>query len=495
MSLVKDGPSTLTISQANTWSGGTTVSGGMISLANDTANASGLGTSDVSLSDGSLRMHSNGSSTSSAASYWNIDVPAGTTGTLETDARCELRGKLTGGGVFRFRLPAGSVRTSIFGDWSAFTGVVEATAMSGVADFRIAADYNWPGLPGALLSLGDGVTAYWAGNLNRDAGSFVNIGALAGSAASTLKGGNISGRQLTYRIGNRGEDATFAGTIGEQASGITNLTKCGSGTWTFSGNASINGKVGVEDGTLRLDGSLASAALVVSDGGTLGGHGGLAADLTNHGRLHVGSDGGLAVTGSLDQSGLLDFTASSLSATPLSVSGNLILNGGIRVELPPGVVFGRFPLVTFGGTLSGTPALDVVPAEIPCHLTSTANEVVLVIDDSDEDGLPDRWENEHFKDLDETADGDADGDGTSNRTEFRLGLDPTDGASAFRAVCSGRALEWPAAPGLRFTVKRNLTLDPDAWVAIAIVTAEGNTAAFTDPDTFERAFYRIELAP
>ncbi len=45
--------------------------------------------------------------------------------------------------------------------------------------------------------------------------------------------------------------------------------------------------------------------------------------------------------------------------------------------------------------------------------------------DSDGDGLPDGWEIDYFGDLDETAGGDADGDGETNLTEYANGTDPT----------------------------------------------------------------------
>ena len=515
MNLEKRGTGMLTISQANSYFGDTLIGAGTLSLANDTANIGGLGTGDVTLQNALLKMASNANSYNNAP--WNLHIPADSIGTLEVDARCDMRGKLSGSGTFRYRLRAGSIRSSIFGDWSAFSGTIEATAVSGTAEFRIAPDYGWPGLPAALLSLGNGVTAHWAGNLNREEGTFVHIGGLTGTASSTLRGGNIGGRQLTYRIGGRGEDVTFAGTIAEQALGITNLIKTGSGIWTLAGNANLNGNVSVEGGTLNLtgslgqipgkstlvadgaamilDGSLASETLVIADGGTLSGHGGLLGDLSNQGRLHLDSADDLAITGNLDQSGLLEIAVPFLPSPPLRVSGNLILNGSIRVELPPGVVSGQFPLIAYDGILSGMPALETIPADIPCHLTFTDNTVTLLIDDSDEDGLPDHWETAHFGNLNQPATGDADHDGTANFTEFRLGLGPTDAASAFRAVCSGRTLVWPAAPGLLFKVKRNLSLDPDGWVPIATITGTANTATFIDPATLERAFYRIELMP
>lgn len=258
MSLNKSGASTLTITQANTYSGNTVISGGAIALANDTANQSGLGTSDVTLNGGVLKMYSNANSYNNGP--WNLEVPGGATGTLEVDARCDLRGKLTGSGTFRYRLPAGSVRSSLFGDWSSFSGTIEATAVTGSAEFRMATDYNWSGLPAAALSLGAGVTAAYAGNLNSGLGTIVSFGELTGAVGAILQGGNIPGRQLTYRIGGRGSDATFAGDLTEQAGGTTNLTKTGGGGWTFSGTGNLNGDVIVEAGTLVLGGSLTQIA-------------------------------------------------------------------------------------------------------------------------------------------------------------------------------------------------------------------------------------------
>ena len=366
MSLYKSGTSTLTISQVNTFSGLTSITGGIVSLANDIANANGLGTSDVTLENATLRMFSNGASNSSASSYWNVDVPGGSIGTLEADARCGLFGKLTGSGTFRYRLPNGSVRTSIFGDWSGFSGNIEATAISGTADFRLAPDYNWPGIPAAALSLGNDVTAYWAGILNESAGTFVSIGELSGTSAATLKGGNIGGRQLTYRIGGRGGDSTFAGTISEQTNGITNLVKQGAGVWNLTGNAGINGNVTVEAGILHLtgslsqiagksttvgdasamvlDGTLSAETLRVLSGAELSGLGTLNGNLinsglvgidtgsfeingfvTNEGYFRVKSPATLVVTGSFTNTGVLNLIGSAQGIPPGIINTGIIL--------------------------------------------------------------------------------------------------------------------------------------------------------------------------
>ena len=46
--------------------------------------------------------------------------------------------------------------------------------------------------------------------------------------------------------------------------------------------------------------------------------------------------------------------------------------------------------------------------------------------DSDEDGLPDWWEQHHFGNLDQDGSGDYDGDGLSNAAEWANETDPTD---------------------------------------------------------------------
>lgn len=360
MSLYKSGSSTLTISQANTYSGITSITGGVVSLANDTANANGLGTSDVTLKDSTLRMFSNGASTSSASSFWNIDVPGGTIGTLEADARCGLYGKLTGSGTFRYRLPNGSVRTSIFGNWSDFSGIIEATAISGSADFRISPDYNWPGLPAAALSLGSGVTAYWSGNLNSGSGTFVAIGELSGTATAALKGGTIGGRQITYQIGGRGGDTTFAGTISEQTNGITNLVKQGAGVLTLSGTGSINGNVTVEAGTLLLSGSMSQIAgksttigdtasmildgtlnaetLQVSNGGDLSGLGALNGNLVNDGLVEIDS-GSFDINGAVTNTGYFRVKSpATLSVTGAFTNSGVLNLIGSSQPIPPGTV-------------------------------------------------------------------------------------------------------------------------------------------------------------
>ena len=57
--------------------------------------------------------------------------------------------------------------------------------------------------------------------------------------------------------------------------------------------------------------------------------------------------------------------------------------------------------------------------------------------DTDDDGLPDGWEEYYFSDLDEIGSGDPDEDGFPNTKEFQCGSDPSDSTS----TCA-RGLPW-----------------------------------------------------
>ena len=48
------------------------------------------------------------------------------------------------------------------------------------------------------------------------------------------------------------------------------------------------------------------------------------------------------------------------------------------------------------------------------------------LSDSDEDGLPDDWEQYYFSNLNETGSGDPDQDGLVNLQEFQCGSNPVD---------------------------------------------------------------------
>ncbi|MEY3894582.1 MAG: hypothetical protein RLZZ214_101, partial [Verrucomicrobiota bacterium] len=84
--------------------------------------------------------------------------------------------------------------------------------------------------------------------------------------------------------------------------------------------------------------------------------------------------------------------------------------------------------------------------------------------------------------------------------EFRLALDPKNGASAFRVTgtpsAGGFALTWPSAPGLVFEVRRSATLTGSWDLLDTLAPITTGPASYTDAIPPQpQAFYRIVLLP
>lgn len=515
--LIKSGSNTLTLTGTNSHAG-TVLNAGSIQLANATANAGALGTGSVTLNGGILKMYNAGDGTSAGTLPNALIV----TGNAEFHAapRGVFSGSVSGAGTLNYR--STYVRSDIAGNWSAFTGTVNVITDAGGGEFRITPSYSWPGLPAATVNLSANTMFYHDGILDDGAGTTIPVGALNGPAGSFLRGGVTGGRALTYRVGSKNTDATFAGSIGERnTSTATNYVKTGSGIWTLAGTGLWSGGTTVEQGTLRITGTMTCAgatgvesgallkleggsfsteAIEVAPGATLAAHGSLTTDLNLAGTFEgrgfaTGTAGTLNLQGNAFLSGTSRLRGGATSDL-IAISGDLSLGGTLQVSLAPGTAFGRYPLLTCDGNLTGSALLTGIPPGTTAHLSTTLpGQVALVIDDSDEDGLPDTWETANFGNLAQTAGGDRDGDGTSNLAEYRLALNPSNGSSAFRTAITGRTLTWPSAPGIVFTIRRS----PDllgSWPAIGTVTGgPGNTASFTDPTTFGKAFYRVEFTP
>lgn len=114
--------------------------------------------------------------------------------------------------------------------------------------------------------------------------------------------------------------------------------------------------------------------------------------------------------------------------------------------------------------------------------------------DTDVDALADSWEFSHFAGLSQTAGGDADGDGTNNRVEQALALDPSSGSSAFRCTQGADGtLTWPGATDLNFIIQRSTGLVE--WQDIETLGGTSGAMSFVDPDPpAGGAFYRIQLS-
>ncbi len=141
---------------------------------------------------------------------------------------------------------------------------------------------------------------------------------------------------------------------------------------------------------------------------------------------------------------------------------------------------------------------DATPANHPALTITTGGNPA---PDLDSDTIADAWEAAHFSTLARDGSGDHDADGTSDLTEFSLGLNPNDPTQAFRASAElagiGITLSWPSQPGLKFVIRRSASLVDGSWQEIGSVTAlAGSTTSFTDAGMPPgRAFYQVVLRP
>jgi hypothetical protein len=125
--------------------------------------------------------------------------------------------------------------------------------------------------------------------------------------------------------------------------------------------------------------------------------------------------------------------------------------------------------------------------------------------DTDADGVPDDWELACFGNLNQTANGDFDGDGQNNFFEYTAGTNPTNAASAF--VFRGETLPGqpnqrslifsPWAAGRSYTPQftTNLAVPFAPLPAYGGPTTNGTEVIFTDLNvTGPQKFYRIQIS-
>jgi autotransporter-associated beta strand protein len=458
----------------NTYSGGTFLNGGSLVLTSNAAptsnpsapaNPYGLGSGPITFNGGSLTLHGHTGSVDPihGALPNDLIVPAGQTGALFDTVRgvnsvpyASLAGSLTGSGTLD--LTVNFYRSSITGDWSAFTGTLNVKRpASGATDPRLQFG-GGTGLPLATVNLEQVRMEYTA--TPPAEGLILPIGSLSGISSSVISGSQNAAGSVIWRVGGLNTSTTFAGNFTPYNNYPIGLEKTGSGTLTLTGTGTVSAGITVEQGslsygdaaadtlagtseisvysgaTLQLNSSakITGSSCEIFTGGTLRGLGTLQAPLNSSGTLSI-IGGTFNVTGSTYLGGTVQFPAFT---DRLNVTGDLSLDAHLAIPTT-GLSFGRKPLVTYSGNLTlGTVTFPALPAAyLPVLDTSVAGEVAVLLLDN---AAYQSWQTTNFGSTTSPESqpfADPDNDGMTNLEEFQAGTNPNSAASSIPLVWQG----------------------------------------------------------
>jgi autotransporter-associated beta strand protein len=428
--ITKAGTGTLTLTAANTYSGGTLISAGTLNAANNGA----LGTGTVTVASGaSLQVSGAGTIANNITISGTGAGGAGALFTTDTVSGAQVNGNITLAGDATIKnvpslhvlfttgaISLGTHELTLGGGNIQFTGPITGTGgltvASGTAYVTGSTANTYTGLTtiaaGAVINMGKntGLTAM-AGDLN-DAGSVEDYatGQLANTAVVTLSGtgqfnfrnqgtsetiaglNGTSGTLITPS-GNGGgntlnivgaDNYTFAGQINDKspasgASSTVAFAMNGTGRETLSGASNYSGGTTLTNGTLIAGNSSAfGTGLLQVNGGTL--------SMTNNTHtLNVGSYAQTAGTLFLSLNG----TGQAATADLLHVTNSASLGGNLTINLAgftapafgPATTY-SFDVVTTGtgrtGMFGSLSTVDL-GSGLTASLDYTADDVLLQI--------------------------------------------------------------------------------------------------------------------
>jgi len=281
--LTKAGAGILTLTAANSYTGGTTINAGTLRIGNGGSTGS-LGSGAIvnsgelvyNIAGGSVNVNNNisGTGTLSVTGDQSINFADGTS--ISTTGSQTYSATATGGRYYGFNLAdnatvtltstAGDISmTGMLGTGNSNTGNLVINTSAGNGNVTL----NTPaGVPGVDYGLNALTVTAGTGTINlgtHNTQDWHNVTALS------LTGGVINSTANMVQFGtltvNNSSTSAFSGNL--TASGGA-LVKEGGGILTLSGNNSYSGGTTIHEGTLvATRGKLGTGAVVINDGGTL----------------------------------------------------------------------------------------------------------------------------------------------------------------------------------------------------------------------------------
>jgi fibronectin-binding autotransporter adhesin len=356
-SLTKSGTGTLVLSGANSYSGGTLVSGGI--LQGNTASLQGNFLNNASVVFDQATNGTYGGTMSGAGML----TKTGAGQLILTGANSYSGGTLVSGGVLQ------GTTTSIQGNILNNAQVTIQQATTGTYAGNMSGS-------GGLLVNGT-ATVILAGTNTYSGGTTVSGGILQGSARS-LQGNILNNGSVVFNQIGRG---TYAGVM----SGTGGMTLQGGSTLIITGNNLYTGATTVTFTRLLVNGSLASTVTLDADS-AIGGTGTIGGLVSNGALLAPGNSiGTLNVTGNFSQSGgtyQVEANAAGQSDR-VNVTGTATVNGGTVQVLADSGSYGNsttYTILNATGGLSGAySSVSSNFAFLTPSLTYNANNVFLTL--------------------------------------------------------------------------------------------------------------------
>ncbi|WP_436123596.1 autotransporter-associated beta strand repeat-containing protein [Aminobacter sp. LjRoot7] len=390
--LVKDDYGTLVLSGANSYTGGTTIKGGTLSISADT---------NLGAASGGLTFIG-GILTNTAAMTTARDIElrlAG--GTFDTQADLTASGTISGQGKLTktgsetltltgtnsyaggTKISAGTLQIGSGGTAGSIVGNVENNAVLAFNRSDLLTFAGAVSGSGSVKQIGLGKTVL-TGTNTYTGGTTISAGTLAGSATSFGSGAILNDAAF---IIDQATDASFANAI----NGTGSFTKSGAGALTLTGTSLLSGDTSVSAGKLSVNGSLAKSAVTVASGAVLGGTGIIGKLTAQSGStVNAGSSiGTLSVTGdaSFAAGSTFQVDVDTTKSDRLSVAGKATLSGGTVQVLAGSGNYApstQYTILTAAtGVLGQFASVTSNLAFLTPTLTYTSNAVGLSLDRND----------------------------------------------------------------------------------------------------------------